>query len=1294
MAVASRGIQQYAMPTTKFSTPEKYEYRNGFGSLHESEAVKDALPVGANSPQQAPHGLYAEKLSGTAFTAPRHENLQTWAYRILPSASHLNFEPLGKPFSSQPKESLTYVPNQLRWDPFDIDKGVDWVRGLRLVAGAGDPTMKSGLGIYVYTAGKDMAPKTAMYSSDGEMLIVTQTGVLDIQTELGNLLVRPNEIAVIPRGMKYRVTLPEGPVRGYILELYRGQFTLPELGPIGSNCLANARDFQVPVASFDEDTGTEWSIINKFNGQLFVAKQSHTPFDVVAWHGSDIWHKEIPFHLSEDTFRPPWYHRNTMSEFMGLIQGDYDAKAGGGFRAGGASLHNVMSAHGPDATTFDQASNAELKPQKVGEGSMAFMFESSLMLGLTEWGLETCNKVQPEYNRESCPYQLWIVEMDVPGFALITGAASGLGNACAKAFAREGSAGIALLDINEEGLMKARDEIEGTTRERGTKIFTFHVDVADEEQVKQAVCEAAGLFGRLDYVVHAAGISAFHQGGVAFAEAEAWNNVVNVNLSGTFFVLRAAAQIMLKQEPILSSIDKRPLQRGSIVAFASVLSVTAHKSVAAYVASKHGVLGLTRSASVDYAETALSEGQMRKEIFSLIFIFIRVALLSIQETNQARDLVLKLHPGAVIDFRTIYLLEPPKAEVLPFLALEHAGKVTRSTPRPARLAQAKYDVIGGSKAAEYHESVLDLTAAKVVSHEVIPTDFHAGLTVFEFKKLVECVKASPLFQEKLKTIKLPPGFELVVEPWPYGSPDLGDGQTRLFQCLCFGRNTASGSKDSNFYGYPIPFIPVMDFRKNEIIRVDEPATGGGSDPLTGRTHKPGIVDHCGPSEYVPELLPSGTRQDVKPLTLQQPQGPSFNMSDSSLIEWQKWRMRVTFNPREGVVIHDIRYDDRDVLYRLSISDMTVPYADPRTPYHRKQAFDFGDGGLGHAVNNLTLGCDCLGVIKYLDGVLTTDDGSAEVAKNIVCIHEQDNGINWKHTDWRTGRATVTRRRELVVQFIITLANYEYIFAFKFDQAAGIVVEARATGIVSVVNIDEGKTAPWGNVVSPGALAQNHQHIFCVRIDPAVDGHKNTLVQEDSLAVPMNERTNPHGNYYEVRQTPIATSGGIDLAPFSNRVFKVQNRAKKNPISGKPVGYKITTPPTQLLLADPNSIQAQRALFAKHHLWVTKFKDDELYAGGRHTLQSRREVGGVADAAARGDDVLDDDIVLWSVFGLTHNPRVEDWPVMPVEMLEVHITPVDFFTGNPAIDVPSNTDLGSKRVTDDCCENKTPEKPRL
>jgi len=404
------------------------------------------LPVAANSPQTPPFGLYAEKLSGTAFTAPRNENLQSWLYRILPAASHSDFTAYAgeiDPTSQDHlKTPLHQIPNQLRWDPFDMDVTKDWVHSLKYLGGAGSPTTKSGLGILIFAAGKDMGNE-AYYSSDGDFLIVLQHGVLDIQTELGNLLVRPNEIAVIPRGIRYRVTLPEGPVRGYILELYQGHFQLPELGPIGSNGLANARDFQAPVASFDEDTTNDWTIFTKFDGRLFTATQKHTPFDVVAWHGTYYPFKydlgrfntigSISYDhpdpsiftvltgpsdhvgtaiadfvifpprwlVQENTFRPPWYHRNTMSEFMGLIQGDYDAKEGGGFQPAGASLHNVMSAHGPDSATHEKASAAELKPAKVGEGSMAFMFESTLMMGVTDWALETCKKVQPDYNEKS-----------------------------------------------------------------------------------------------------------------------------------------------------------------------------------------------------------------------------------------------------------------------------------------------------------------------------------------------------------------------------------------------------------------------------------------------------------------------------------------------------------------------------------------------------------------------------------------------------------------------------------------------------------------------------------------------------------------------------------------------------------------------------------------------------------------------------------------------------------------------------------------------------------------------------
>lgn len=309
-------------------------------------------------------------------------------------------------------------------------------------------------------------------------------------------------------------------------------------------------------------------------------------------------------------------------------------------------------------------------------------------------------------------------------------------------------------------------------------------------------------------------------------------------------------------------------------------------------------------------------------------------------------------------------------------------------------------------------------------------------------------------------------------------------------------------------------------------------------------------------------------------------------------------------------------------------------------------------------------------------MVTSPEGKAEIAPNVVCLHEQDNGIAWKHTNWRTDRAVVARNRELVVQFIITLANYEYIFAYKLDTMGGINVETRATGIVSVVNIDPGKTSDYGNVVSGGALAQNHQHIFAIRIDPAVDGHNNTLLMEESLPVKMNPETNPRGNYYEVRKTPITTSSCFDADITTNRTFKIINTSKINRISQRPVGYKFQPMPTQLLLADPESVQAKRALFAQHHVWVTKHKDGELYAAGRHTLQSTREVGGVADMIARKDNIDNEDIVVWAVFGLTHNPRVEDWPVMPVEIHDLKIRPADFFEENPGINLPTNKNEAS------------------
>ena len=374
--------------------------------------------------------------------------MQSWLYRIVPAAAHEPFQrSQGQLSGHAEKGSMQFeqIPNQLRWDPFDIKPGTDFLSGLELVSGAGDPSTKTGLAIYIFSADTCMKKNQAFYSADGDFLIVAQEGSMDIQTEMGKLLVRPNEICVIPRGVRFRVELVNGEaIRGYILELFQGHFQLPDLGPIGSNGLANARDFQVPVAFYEDDV-SPWHITAKFGGQLFDALQDHGPFDVVAWHGTYYPYKydlgrfntvgSISFDhpdpsiftvltapspvvgtavadfvifpprwlVAEGTFRPPWYHRNTMSEFMGLLSGAYDAKAGGkgGFQPGGASLHNVMGAHGPDAGTFERATEAALVPQKVGEGAMAFMFESSLMLGVTQWSLSKCQKVQELYNEHS-----------------------------------------------------------------------------------------------------------------------------------------------------------------------------------------------------------------------------------------------------------------------------------------------------------------------------------------------------------------------------------------------------------------------------------------------------------------------------------------------------------------------------------------------------------------------------------------------------------------------------------------------------------------------------------------------------------------------------------------------------------------------------------------------------------------------------------------------------------------------------------------------------------------------------
>ncbi|KAI1366672.1 copper amine oxidase [Xylaria arbuscula] len=676
--------------------------------------------------------------------------------------------------------------------------------------------------------------------------------------------------------------------------------------------------------------------------------------------------------------------------------------------------------------------------------------------------------------------------------------------------------------------------------------------------------------------------------------------------------------------------------------------------------------------------------------------------LAEEEVSLARHAVSEKLGGDGISlfFRSVYLNEPKKEDLVQFLVSEHGGQSpTTTVPREVTVL---FDRIENG-VPRLHESIVDVGAKHIRRTRTFPAYCQTSYTAAEFGEFHDVCVASEMFQKAVKEFTLPEGFVVTIDPWPYGGLDPDEDVPRYMQGLCYARNAANNNADSNHYAYPLPIIPVMDFVTKKMIRVDRLATGGIGDSLypAPSTDKPKkLFAQRGPAnEYVPELLDRPLRTDVKPINITQPEGASFKVHADNLVEWQKWRFRVGFTPREGAVLHDVCYDGRPILYRLSFSEMTVPYGDPRPPFQRKQAFDFGDGGLGRAANNLKLGCDCLGAIHYLSSVVTDTEGKPEIQPNVVCLHEQDNGIGWKHTNFRTGRAVVTRLREFVVQFVGTLANYEYVFAYKLDTAGGISVETRATGIVSIVPIDEGKVSGYGNVVSPGALAQNHQHIFAVRIDPSIDsyGSKDTaVVVEESHPIPMNPQTNPHGNGYEIRRQRIEKSMFTDAEPKVNRTVKMENVNKKNPISGKNVGYKFIPAATQLMLADDNSVQAARAPYAKHHLWVTGYRDEELWAAGEFTNQSRKEEGGVKAMVAREDWFVDGPTanhrtgqrsspVIWNVFGLTHNPRVEDWPVMPVEIHQFHIRPADFFTSNPALDMPGSANKTSVIVP--CCSKE-------
>jgi primary-amine oxidase len=410
---------------------------------------------------------------------------------------------------------------------------------------------------------------------------------------------------------------------------------------------------------------------------------------------------------------------------------------------------------------------------------------------------------------------------------------------------------------------------------------------------------------------------------------------------------------------------------------------------------------------------------------------------------------------------------------------------------------------------------------------------------------------------------------------------------------------------------------------------------------------------------------------VSELEITQPGGPGFTV-DGWQVRWQTWSLRVGFCPREGLVIHDVRYDDdgteRRIAHRMSIAELVIPYGDPSPGSFRKNAFDTGEVGMGYFTNSLELGCDCLGEIRYLDVTVADADGSVRTIPNGICLHEEDDGVLWKHTE-PDGHVEVRRSRRFVVSSFVTVDNYEYGYFWYFGQDGAIEFECKMTGIVLTGAGEPGVAPRHGTEVAPGVVAMYHQHILCARLDLDVDGAENTVIEVDACA-PRAAADNPYGGAYVAEETALDHEAAAQrmVAPLRSRFWKVVNEGRRNRF-GNPVGYKLVPGQTTFPMAQPDSHIGRRAAFMYRHLWVTPFAADERYPAGDYPFGHPGMAGlpawTSADRATTGTDV-----VLWYVFGTNHIPRPEDWPVMPVERAGFHLKPVGFFDRSPALDVPA------------------------
>ncbi|RAL47570.1 hypothetical protein DM860_011308 [Cuscuta australis] len=554
---------------------------------------------------------------------------------------------------------------------------------------------------------------------------------------------------------------------------------------------------------------------------------------------------------------------------------------------------------------------------------------------------------------------------------------------------------------------------------------------------------------------------------------------------------------------------------------------------------------------------------------------------------------------------------------------------------------------------------------KVISSKVIP-DVQPPIDAQEYADCEAVVKSYPPFIEAMKRRGIDDMDLVMVDPWCVGYHSEADSPNRrLAKPLVFCR-TESNCPMENGYARPVEGIYVLvDVQNMEIIEFEDrrlvplPPV----DPLRNYTEggTRGGVD----------------RSDVKPLHITQPDGPSFRVS-GNYVEWQKWNFRIGFTPREGLVIHSVAYLDgsrgrRPIAHRLSFVEMVVPYGDPNDPHYRKNAFDAGEDGLGKNANSLKRGCDCLGYIKYFDAHFTNFTGGVETVENCVCLHEEDHGILWKHQDWRTGLSEVRRSRRLTASFICTVANYEYAFYWHFYQDGKIEAQVKLTGILSLGALQTGESRKYGTMIAPGLYAPVHQHFFVARMNMSVDckpAEAHNQVVEMNVRVEAEGDENVHNNAFYPEETLLRSElqAMRNCDPFSARHWIVRNTRTLNR-TGQPTGYKLVPGPNCLPMAGPEAKFLRRAAFLRHNLWVTQYAPGEDFPGGEFPNQNPRVGEGLASWVKQDRNLEESDVVLWYVFGITHVPRLEDWPVMPVEHIGFMLQPHGFFNCSPAVDVP-------------------------